>query len=95
MTVEDATALIKRDYLYYGCLMVKSGDADGMVAGAVNSTANVMRSALQVIKTKPGTKMVSAFFLMIVPNCEYGENGTFVFADSGLNQNPIASNLLK
>lgn len=93
MTVEDATALIKRDYLYYGCLMVKSGDADGMVAGAVNSTANVMRSALQVIKTKPGTKMVSAFFLMIVPNCEYGENGTFVFADSGLNQNPNSEQL--
>ena len=73
---------------YYGCLMIKNGDADGLVSGACHSTANTLRPCLQIIKTKPGTKLVSAFFLMEVPNCEFGENGTFIFADSGLNQNP-------
>lgn len=87
MTEEQAAETIK-DVLYFGCMLVKTGGADGMVAGAVNSTANVMRSSLQVIKTAPDTKVVSAFFLMIVPNCEYGENGTFIFADSGLNEYP-------
>lgn len=87
MTEEQAAETILNT-LYFGCMMVKTGMADGMVAGAVNSTSNVMRSALQVIKTAPGTKVVSAFFLMIVPNCEYGENGTFIFADSGLNEYP-------
>ena len=68
--------------------MIKNGDADGMVSGACHSTADTLRPSLQIIKTKPGTKLVSAFFLMEVPNCEYGENGTFVFADCGLEQNP-------
>ena len=68
--------------------MVKMKDADGVVSGACHSTANTLRPSLQIIKTKPGTKLVSAFFLMVVPNCEYGENGTFLFADSGLEQNP-------
>ena len=68
--------------------MIKAGDADGMVSGACHSTANTLRPCLQIIKTKPGVKLVSAFFLMVVPNCEYGENGTFIFADSGLEQNP-------
>lgn len=88
MTPEKARELLTTQPLYFGVTMVKAGDADGMVAGAVYSTADVLRSALQVIKTAPGTKMVSAFFLMVVPNCEYGANGTFIFADSGLNQNP-------
>ena len=88
LTPEDARATIMKDYAYYGCLMIKNGDADGMVSGACHSTANTLRPCLQIIKTKPGTKLVSAFFLMEVPNCEYGENGTFVFADCGLNQNP-------
>ncbi len=87
MTEEQAAETILNT-LYFGCMLVKTEMADGMVAGAVNSTANVMRSALQVIKTAPDTKVVSAFFLMIVPNCEYGENGTFIFADSGLNEYP-------
>lgn len=87
MTEEKAAETILNT-LYFGCMLVKTGMADGMVAGAVNSTANVMRSALQIIKTAPDTKVVSAFFLMIVPNCEYGENGTFIFADSGLNEYP-------
>ena len=88
MTPEKAKETILSDYAYYGCLMIKSGDADGMVSGACHSTANTLRPCLQVIKTKPGTKLVSAFFLMEVPDCELGDNGTFVFADCGLNQNP-------
>lgn len=88
MTPEKARETIFNDYAYYGCLMIKSGDADGMVSGACHSTANTLRPCLQIIKTKPGTKLVSAFFVMVVPNCEFGENGTFVFADCGLNQNP-------
>lgn len=87
MTEEQAAQTILNT-LYFGCMLVKTGMADGMVAGAVNSTANVLRSALQIIKTAPNTKVVSAFFLMIVPDCEYGENGTFVFSDCGLNEYP-------
>ena len=56
----------------------KKGDADGMVAGAVNSTADTLRPALQILKTAPGTKLVSAFFIMVVPECEYGEKGVFL-----------------
>jgi phosphate acetyltransferase len=88
MTPELARETILKDYAYYGCLMIKSGDADGMVSGACHSTANTLRPCLQIIKTKPGTKLVSAYFLMEVPDCEYGENGIFVFGDCGLNQNP-------
>ena len=88
MTEEKAREIILKDYAYYGCLMIKMGHADGMVSGACHSTADTLRPCLQIIKTKPGTKLVSAFFLMEVPDCEYGENGTFVFADCGLNQNP-------
>ncbi len=88
MTHEEARRIMLSDYAYYGCLMIKSGDADGMVSGACHSTANTLRPCLQLIKTKPGTKLVSAFFLMDVPNCEYGDDGVFVFADCGLEQNP-------
>lgn len=89
VTIEQARETVK-DPLYYGNMMVKMGAADGMVAGAVNSSANVIRPALQILKTAPGTKLVSAFFIMVVPNCEYGNNGTFIFADCGLNQDPTA-----
>ena len=88
MTKEHATEILMNQYLYYGVMMVKMGDADGMVSGACHSTADTLRPCLQILKTKPGTKLVSAFFLMVVPDCEYGANGTFVFADSGLEQNP-------
>ena len=88
MTPEQAKELLLNNYLYYGVMMVKMGDADGMVSGACHSTANTLRPCLQIIKTKPGCKLVSAFFLMIVPNCEYGEDGVFVFGDCGLNQDP-------
>ena len=88
MTKEAATDLLMKEYMFYACIMVKAGDADGVVSGACHSTANTLKPALQIIKTKPGTKLVSASFLMEVPNCELGENGTFVFGDCGLNQNP-------
>ena len=88
LTYEEAKKQALGDYMYYACLMVKAGDADGVVSGACHSTANTLRPSLQIIKTKPGVKLVSAFFLMEVPNCEYGANGTFIFADSGLEQNP-------
>lgn len=88
MTVEQAKDLLLSDYMYFACMMVKLGDADGVVSGACHSTANTLRPSLQILKTKPGSKLVSAFFLMVVPNCEYGANGTFIFADSGLEQNP-------
>ena len=81
------------DYVYFGMMMVKAGDADGLISGAAHSTADTLRPALQILKTAEGTKLVSSFFLMIVPNCEYGENGTFVFSDCGLNQNPTSDEL--
>ena len=88
MTPEQAKEILLNEYLYYGVMMVKMGDADGMVSGACHSTADTLRPCLQILKTKPGTKLVSAFFLIVVPDCEYGANGAFVFGDSGLVQNP-------
>ena len=93
MTPEKAKEILLNQYLYYGVMMVKMGDADGMVSGACHSTADTLRPCLQILKTKPGTKLVSAFFLMVVPDCEYGADGTFIFADSGLNQNPTPEEL--
>ena len=93
MTLEEAEKLLKEDYMYYACMLVKTGRADGVVSGACHSTSNTLRPALQIIKTKPGVKLVSSFFLMVVPNCEFGENGTFVFADCGLEQNPDSEKL--
>ncbi len=93
MTPEKARETIFNDYCYYGCLMIKAGHADGLVSGACHSTANTLRPCLQIVKTKPGTKLVSAFFLMVVPDCDMGEEGTFVFSDCGLNQNPSSEEL--
>lgn len=93
LTAEEARSVLTVDPLYLGAAMVKAGIADGMVAGAVNSTANVLRPSLQIIKTAPGTKLVSSFFIMIVPDCDMGENGTFLFSDCGLVQNPSAEEL--
>ena len=92
ITIEKAREMVK-DNMYFGTMMVKQGDADGLVSGACHSTANTLRPALQILKTAPGTKLVSAFFLMVVPNCEYGENGIFVFGDSGLVENPTPEEL--
>lgn len=93
VTPEAAKELLLTNVLYFGCIMVKAGDADGMVAGAVNSSANVLRAALQILKTAPDTKLVSAFFLVVVPDCDMGANGAFIFSDAGLNQSPDAREL--
>lgn len=92
VTLEQAKETMK-DYVYFATMMVKMGDADGMVSGAAHSTADTVRPSLQILKTKPGTKMASAFFVMVVPDCEYGHNGTFVYADSGVVENPDADGL--
>lgn len=81
------------DPLYFGVLMVKAGKADGMVAGACHSTGDVLRPALQVIKTAPDAKLVSSFFVMEVPDCKLGDQGRFIFADCGLNVQPDAESL--
>ncbi len=93
MTEEQARELLLGNYTYYGVMMVKMGDADGMVSGACHSTADTLRPCLQILKTKPGTKLVSSFFVMVVPDCDMGENGTFVFSDCGLEQNPDSEKL--
>ena len=93
MTEEQARELLLTNYMYFGVMMVKMKDADGMVSGACHSTADTLRPCLQILKTKPGTKLVSAFFVMVVPDCDMGANGTFIFADSGLEQNPDSEKL--
>lgn len=85
VTPEIARETMEKDYMYYACLMCKCGDADGAVSGACHSTANTIRPALQLLKTKPGISSVSGFFLMEVPDCEAGEHGLFVFADCAVN----------
>lgn len=93
LTFEQAKDFIMNDNMYFACMLVKLGMADGIVSGACHSTSNTLRPALQIIKTKPGTELVSAFFLMEVPDCTYGENGVFIFSDCGLEQNPDAKKL--
>ncbi|MCD7904466.1 MAG: phosphate acetyltransferase [Clostridiales bacterium] len=93
MTEEKAAAALKGDYLTFGVVLVKMGIADGMVSGACHATADVLRPALQIIKAKPGVSTVSSFFVMVVPNCDLGEKGTFVFSDCGLSQNPTSEEL--
>ena len=85
MTFEEAKSILLNNYMYYACMLVKEGYADGIVSGACHSSADTLRPALQIIK---GEKIISAFFLMEVPDCDYGLNGTFIFADCGLIQNP-------
>lgn len=89
MTLEQAKQ-ITLDPVYFGMLMVKDEGtkADGLVSGAAHSTSDTLRPALQILKTATDTKLVSAFFVMVVPDCKYGANGTFIFGDSGLNANP-------
>ena len=93
MTPEQAKEILLNQYLYYGVMMVKMGDADGMVSGACHSTADTLRPALQILKTAPGVKLVSAFFVMDTVFKDQGENGTFLFADCGLNQDPTPEEL--
>ncbi|HNX27790.1 MAG TPA: phosphate acetyltransferase [Syntrophomonadaceae bacterium] len=77
------------DPLFFASMMVKMGNADGEVAGAENTTGNVLRPALQIIKTAPGISAVSGSFIVIVPDCEFGDKGTFVFADCAVT--PVAT----
>lgn len=93
MEKEQAEKLVKNP-LYLGVMLVKTGKADGMVAGSVNSTGDTLRPALQIIKTAPGIKTVSSCFIMVLPEgCKYGENGVMVFGDCAVNIAPDAEQL--
>ena len=92
MTPEQALSLMD-NVLYFGVMLVKTGRADGMVAGACHSTGDVLRPSLQILKTAPGVKLVSSFFIMVVPDFELGEKGTFLFSDCGLEVHPDAERL--
>ena len=87
MTIEEARKIMK-DTVFYGTMMVHKSEADGLVSGALHSTGDTIRPALQFIKTKPGISLVSSVFIMIVPDCEYGDAGTFIFADCAVVPNP-------
>lgn len=93
MTMELAHSTLLNDWLTYGVMMVKMNDADGMVAGACHATADTLRPSLQILRTAPGVKLVSAFYIMNVDNPMFGEAGTLLFADCGLNQDPTSEEL--
>ncbi len=93
MTLDQAKELLMSNSRYFATMMVKEGDADGFVSGASHPTSDTLRPALQILKAAPGTKLVSAFFVMVLPDNQYGEEGVFIFADSGLNEYPDADAL--
>jgi phosphate acetyltransferase len=92
VTLDQAREQVK-DNTYFATMMVKMGNADGLVSGACHSTANTLRPALQILKTAPGTKLVSGFMVICVPDCAYGQDGNFIFSDIGLNIDPDADQL--
>ena len=93
LTYEEAKKYLLEDYMYFACMLVLDEKADGIVSGACHSTSNTLKPALQIIKTKESSKLVSTFFIMDIPNCSYGDNGIFLFADCGLNRNPNSEEL--
>mgnify|MGYP006421523813 CR=1 FL=1 len=92
LTKKQAKELLENT-VYFGCMLVREEYVDGMVAGAANPTADILRPALQIVSTAKGVSTVSSVFLMEVPNCEYGANGLFIFGDVALNPNPTAEQL--
>lgn len=92
LTLDQAREWLKNP-MYYACMMLHEGRVDGVVAGAVLSSPDVIRPALQIIKTAPGIKLASSCFLIVVPDCPYGANGAFLYADAGFNPNPNAEEL--
>lgn len=93
LTLEKARDFILNDNMYFSCMLIKNNKADGIVSGACHSTSNTLRPALQIIKTCSESLFVSSFMLVVVPNCQYGESGTFIFSDCGLEQNPTSEKL--
>ncbi len=93
MTLEEARKILMHDSLFVAVMLVKMGVADGMVSGAIHSTADTLRPALQILKTAPGTELVSSFFIMVTKTPQYGDDGILLFADCALNQNPNPAEL--
>ena len=93
MTLEEARKILMDDSLFVAVMLVKMGVADGMVSGAIQSTADTLRPALQILKTAPGTELVSSFFIMVTKTPQYGDDGILLFADCALNQNPNPAEL--
>ena len=93
ITLEEARKILMDDSLFVAVMLVKMGVADGMVSGAIHSTADTLRPALQILKTAPGTELVSSFFIMVTKTPQYGDDGILLFADCALNQNPNPAEL--
>ena len=94
LTYEEAKNIIENDYLYFGDMLVYADYADGLVAGATHSSSDVLRAALQTVKTAPDSKIVSSFFLMELANKDLGSNGLFIYSDCGMIQNPTSEELV-